>query len=79
MAKYEKEELSEDQNFEEDKLSEDGIEPDDYLFVIGSDGKMKSVIFPAEDSVFYHKDLLKLFAFFGIDNPDDLLESRTLH
>jgi hypothetical protein len=79
MAKYEKEEYLEDQNLEEETPNGDGIEIDDYVFVISNDGQIKSVIFPSDESIFYHKDILKLFAFFGIDNPDDLLENRTLH
>ena len=58
---------------------EDGLDDDDYVFVVGPDGKMKSVIFPAEETIDYHKDLLKVFAMFGVNDPDDLLGGHTIH
>lgn len=59
--------------------SEDGLEPDDYVFIVGADGKMKSVIFPPESTLEYSKDLLRVFALFGVDDPDQLLAGPTIH
>lgn len=70
----------ENQPSEEELLNEDGLDPDDYVFVVNSEGKMKSVVFPAlEDQGLYHQDLLKVFRFFGVNDPDQLITDRTLH
>lgn len=69
----------EDQLSVDEMNQEDGLDPDDYVFVVGADGKMKSVIFPAEETMNYHKDLLKVFAMFGVKNPDELLGGHTIH
>ena len=53
-------------------------EDDDYVFVIGPDGKMKSVIFPSEEPFEYSAELMDLFELLGIDDPDSLM-SHTLH
>ena len=58
---------------------EDGLGPDDYVFIVGADGQMKSVIFPPEATLEYSKDLLKVFALFGVSDPDQLLGGYTLH
>lgn len=63
------------------QLNEDddyGLEPEDYVFVIGPDGKMKSVIFPSEEPFEYSAELMDLFELLGIDDPDSLM-SHTLH
>jgi hypothetical protein len=74
MAKITEELLSVPSSNEDDDLA-----PDDYVFIIGANGKMKSVIFPAEETFEYHPDLLKIFSAIGIDNPDALLESHIIH
>ena len=57
----------------------DGLAEDDYVFVIGADGKMKNVIFPPTVDFELSADLLKLFKLLGVDNPDQLLNTGTLH
>lgn len=78
MAKYEPKE-QQDQISANEMSSEDGLEPDDYVFIVGADGKMKSVIFPPESTLEYSRDLLKVFAVFGVDDPDQLLAGPTIH
>jgi hypothetical protein len=78
MAKI-TEESTKDLNLNENDESDDGLAPDDYVFIIGANGKMKSVIFPAEESFGYSSDLLKVFKAVGVDNPDSLLDTHTLH
>ena len=78
MAKI-TEESTKDLNLNESDELDDGLAPDDYVFIIGADGKMKSVIFPAEETFEYSADLLKVFAAIGVDNPDSLLDTHTLH
>lgn len=57
----------------------DDLGPEDYVFVIRSDGSLKNVIFPPDVGFEYSKNLLKIFALFGVDNPDELLGDVTLH
>ena len=69
----------EDQLSVDEMNQEDGLDPDDYVFIVGANGKMKSVIFPTEETMHYHKDLLKVFDMFGVKNPDELLGGHTIH
>jgi hypothetical protein len=78
MAKI-TEESTNDPSLNENDETDDGLAPDDYVFIIGANGKMKSVIFPAEESFEYSSDLLKVFKAVGVDNPDSLLDTHTLH
>jgi len=64
----------------EDYLSElDDLDEDDYIFVVNSEGEMKTVIFPPSDGFEYSKKLLKLFKLLGCNNPDILLQRPTIH
>ena len=78
MAKITEESTNDPSLNENDEL-DGGLAPDDYVFIIGADGKMKSVIFPAEETFEYSSDLLKVFKAIGVDNPDSLLEVTVLH
>ena len=78
MAKI-TEESTKDLSLNENDETDDGLAPDDYVFIIGANGKMKSVIFPVEESFEYSSDLLKVFKAVGVDNPDSLLDTHTLH
>ena len=73
------EESTNDPSLNENDELDGGLAPDDYVFIIGADGKMKSVIFPAEETFEYSSDLLKVFKAIGADNPDSLLEVTVLH
>ena len=78
MAKI-TEESTKDLSLNENDETDDGLAPDDYVFIIGANGKMKSVIFPAEETFEYSSDLLKVFKAIGVDDPDSLLDTHTLH
>jgi hypothetical protein len=57
---------------------QDDMSADDYGFIIGPDGELKSVMFPEhlmEDPPEEIKIILQLF---GIENLEEI-ESRTLH
>jgi hypothetical protein len=57
---------------------QDDMDADDYGFIIGPDGELKSVMFPEhlmEDPPEEIKIILQLF---GIENLEEI-ESRTLH
>lgn len=79
MAKPEKENLVEDQLLEEGLDGLENLADDDYVFVIGGDGMLKNVIFPPDVDFEYSEKLLKIFKAIGIDDPDVLLETPTLH
>ena len=71
------EELIED--LESDLEAFEDLGPEDYVFIVRSDGSLKNVIFPPEVGFEYSADLLKLFKMFGVENPDELLGDVTLH
>ncbi len=73
------EESTNDPSLNENDELDGSLAPDDYVFIIGADGKMKSVIFPAEETFEYSSDLLKVFKAIGVDNPDSLLEIPVIH
>jgi len=57
---------------------QDDMDADDYGFIIGPDGELKSIMFPEhlmEDPPEEIKIILQLF---GIENLEEI-ESRTLH
>ena len=62
-----------------DDLDFDDLGPDDYVFIVRNDGTLKNVIVPPAEEFSYADDLLKLFALFGVDNPDEILGKVTLH
>jgi hypothetical protein len=70
---------AEDLELEEYLTELDEIAEDDYIFVITSQGEMKTVIFPPRDEFEYSKKLLRLFKLLGCGNPDDLHTQRILH
>lgn len=52
---------------------------DDYAFIIGADGELKSVILP-ENAVFAApKKVQKILKMFGINDIDDIDNDATLH
>jgi hypothetical protein len=52
---------------------------DDYAFIIGADGELKSVILP-ENAVFVPpKKVMKILKMFGINDIDDIDNDATLH
>lgn len=63
----------------DDLDDEDCFDPEDYIFVVTPRGDVKSVIFPDDACCEYSKKLLSVFKALGVDNPDSLLEKRTLH
>lgn len=78
MAKYDEKSV-EDLNSEEVLGDFDNLEEDDYIFIIKSNGDIKSVIFPPEVDFEYSEKLLAVFHALNIDDPDSLLGERTLH
>lgn len=70
--------LPEDLEFDElDDLND--LSDDDYVFVVRSDGSMKSVIFPPSDTFDYSDKLLEVFAVFGVHDPDSIAGNHTIH
>lgn len=78
MAKYD-EKITEDLDLEEGLTDLDNLEEDDYIFIVKSNGDLKSVIFPPEVDFEYSEKLLAVFHALGIDDPDSLTGERTLH
>ena len=76
-TKMQEQELDFEDDLELD--DDDEFDPEDYVFVIAPSGDIKTVIFPDSDEIGYTKKMLEIFKTFGVDNPDSLLEKRTLH
>lgn len=53
-------------------------DPEDFGFIIGPDGKLKTLVIPEELMQDPPKEVLEILKIFGIDNFYDL-ENQTLH
>lgn len=62
----------------EEELVEDEFDADDFGFVIGSDGSLKSLMVPQDLMDDPPEEVRAILKLFGIDDLH-LLESRTLH
>ena len=69
--------LSEELAFE-DGLHEDDIGDDDYGFIFGPDGELKSVFLPETMPFDTPEKIAKIFEIFGITDPERI-ENSTLH
>ena len=69
--------LSEELAFE-DGLFDTDIEDEDYGFVFGPDGELKSVFMPTHIPFKPPKNVTKILKMFGIHDPGQL-DDRTLH
>lgn len=62
----------------EEEYEDDGYSADDFGFIIGPDGELKSVMFPEHLMEDPPEEIKMILEIFGIDNFDTL-ENRTLH
>lgn len=62
----------------EEEYEDDGYSADDFGFIIGPDGELKSVMFPEHLMEDPPEEIKMILEIFGIDNIDTL-ENRTLH
>jgi hypothetical protein len=62
----------------EDGMYENDIGDEDYAFVIGPDGKLKSVFLPDVVPFTQPKSIQKIFKMFGIRDAEQL-DNPTLH
>ena len=69
--------LSEELAFE-DGLYDTDISEEDYGFIFGPDGELKSVFLPDNMPFNTPENIAKIFEIFGIDDPEQL-ENTTLH
>jgi hypothetical protein len=69
--------LSEELAFE-DGLHEDDIGDEDYGFIVGPDGELKSLFLPDVLPFKTPKKIQKMFKMFGINDPEQL-NNTTLH
>lgn len=60
--------------FEDD----DDFSPDDFGFIIGPDGELKSIMYPEHLMEDPPEEIKMILEIFGIDNVDTL-ENRNLH
>ena len=63
---------------ESEELEDDTLNPDDYGFIVGSDGELKSMLFPQDLMEDPPEEIKKILAIFGIDDINDL-NNATIH
>lgn len=70
------EELAVEDGFYEDEISED-----DYGFIFGPDGELKSAFFPDNLPFKTPENIQKILALFGYSDPEQLMDidNSTLH
>lgn len=64
---------------QEDTLPDIDLQDEDYCFVIGPDGKLKSVFLPAENVFIPPKNIQKILKMYGITDIDNLGGNATIH
>lgn len=65
-------------SIEEQEDDDDDFKPDDFGFIIGPDGELKSVMYPEHLMEDPPEEIKMILQIFGIDNIETL-ETRTLH
>ena len=70
--------LIQGQELEVQEVYDTDLEEGDYCFVLGPDGKLKSVIFPEALPFNSPKNVKKILKLFGIHDPEKFNDS-TLH
>ncbi len=70
--------LAQDQEITIDDVFDTEITEDDYGFIVGPDGELKSVFLPDNLPFKTHKRIQRILKIFGIVDPAQL-ENNTLH
>lgn len=60
-------------------LNDVNWEDEDYAFIIGPDGKLKSVLLPEVGVFTAPKNVQKILKIFGVRDIDDIDNDATLH
>ena len=55
------------------------LDDDDYILVVGSDGKLKNVFLPESEVFEPHENIQRVLNVFGIQDVDFINGSTTLH
>lgn len=63
----------------QENLPDIDLQDEDYCFVIGPDGKLKSVFLPLENAFIPPKNIQKILKMYGITDIDNLGGDATLH
>lgn len=72
---YDNEDLD---DFDEEYLDEEEFGPDDYGFIIGPDGTLKSIVYPEDLMEAPPEEVQLILRLYGIDDYETL-DGRTLH
>lgn len=70
--------LSQEQELGIDELYDTEISDEDYGFILGPNGELKSVFLPDSLPFKTPKNIAKIFKMFGITDPEQL-DNTTLH
>lgn len=68
-----------DQAFEFEDVYDTEISDEDYGFILGPDGKLKSVFLPENLPFKAPKNITKILKIFGINDISDIDGTETLH
>ena len=66
------------QELELEELEDDEFDPTDYAFIIGENGKLKSVVYPEDLMDEPPTEIKLILKIFGIKDIEDL-EEHTIH
>lgn len=70
--------LDKNENEDFEDIDDDDIEETDYVFVLNSDGELKTLIFPEDLMEDPPREVQKILRLLGVKNIH-LMEPRTLH
>jgi S-adenosylmethionine hydrolase len=68
-----------DRELEIDDVYDDEISDEDYGFIVGPDGELKSVFLPDNGVFKPPKQIQKILKIFGITDVDNISGSATIH
>jgi hypothetical protein len=70
--------ISDNTSIEDFDNEDDDYSPDDFGFIIGPDGELKSIMYPEHLMEDPPEEIKMILQIFGIDNIDEI-ENKTIH
>lgn len=66
-------------HYNEEAVPDIDLQDEDYCFVIGPNGELKSVFLPAEDVFAPPENIQKILSMYGIVDIDNICKPMTIH
>ena len=70
---------NQDQEYDVNDIYDQEISDDDYGFIVGPDGELKSVFTPVTPQLETPENVLKILKIFGINDPDQIDCDYSIH